>query len=493
MNGVMLNKLTILEATTGLKEKKFSSTELVESHIKAIEKHEPLNAFITKTFDTARERAGESDKRFLNGEARKLEGIPVAIKDIYCTKGVKTTCASKVLENFIPPYESTVTGKLFDSGAVMLGKTNMDEFAMGSTSTYSHYGAVINPWKETGSGENLIAGGSSGGSAVAVAARMSMGAFGTDTGGSIRQPAGCCGIVGFKPSYGRCSRYGTIAFASSLDQAGPFGRTVSDTALLSESIMGYDEKDSTCANIPVPDLFAAMEKGLKGIKIGIPKEYDMEGLDPEIKKLWKDAEHALAKEGAEIVQVSLPNTKYGVASYYVIAPAEASSNLARFDGVRYGFREHKAGMTLDEMYEATRGAGFGPEVERRLIIGTHVLSAESYDVYFAHAQKVRRLMVNDFKMAFEKVDALLTPVTSCPAFAINDKSRMDPVAMYFNDVFTIPTSMAGLPGISIPGRLTAKGLPINLQVIGNRFDEEMVFRVARNLERCFDFNEAPLT
>ena len=487
----MLNTLTITEAIKGLKEKKFSSLELVEAHVDAIEKHQALNAFITKTFDVAREQAIESDKKILNGEGSRLEGIPIAIKDIYCTKNLKTTCASKILENFIPTYESTVTKKLFESGAVMLGKTNMDEFAMGSTNVYSNFGPVINPWKKEGSNEDLVPGGSSGGSAVAVAAGMSMGAFGTDTGGSIRQPAGLCGIVGFKPSYGRCSRYGIIAFASSLDQAGPFARNVDDAALLSEVIMGYDKKDSTCVNKSVPDLFTAMEKGVKGLKVGIPKEYDMKGLDPEIKKLWKDAETMLVKAGAEIVNVSLPNTKHGVASYYVIAPAEASSNLARFDGVRYGFREYKPGMSLDDMYEATRGIGFGTEVERRIMIGTYVLSAEAYEVYFAHAQKVRRLIVNDFKLAFDDVDVLLTPVTTSSAFSMNDKAKMDPVAMYFNDVFTIPASMAGLPAISIPGRLTNEGLPINLQLIGKRFDEETVFRVARSLERSFNFNESP--
>jgi aspartyl-tRNA(Asn)/glutamyl-tRNA(Gln) amidotransferase subunit A len=488
----MLNKLTIIEAIKGLKEKKFSSLELVDSHIKAIENHESLNAFITKTFDEARNCAVESDKKLLNGEEGRLEGIPIAVKDIFCTKNVRTTCASKILDGFTPTYESTVTKKLFHEGSVMLGKANMDEFAMGSTSSYSHFGPVINPWKKNGSSDNLVPGGSSGGSVVAVAARMSMGSIGTDTGGSIRQPAGLCGIVGFKPSYGRCSRYGIIALASSLDHAGPLGRTVSDTAILSEVMMGYDEKDSTSANLPVPDLFSAMDKGVKGLKIGIPKEYDMEGLDPEIKNLWQDAEIMLEKEGAEIVQVSLPNTKYGVAAYLVILPAEAASNLARFDGVRYGFREYSNGMTLDDMYEATRGIGFGQEVERRVMIGRYLLSAEAYDVYFSQAQKVRRLMVNDFKSVFDNVDVLLTPVTASPAFSMNDKARMDPIAMYFNDVFTIPADMAGLPAISIPGRLTKEGLPINLQLTGKRFDEETVFRVARNLERYFNFNEAPV-
>lgn len=487
-----LHNLTITEAIKGLKEKRFSSQELLEEHIKVVEKHHSLNAFITRTFDIAREKAKESDKKILNGEGQKLEGIPISVKDIFCTESIKTTCASKILENFVPTYESTVTKKLFSSGAVMLGKTNMDEFAMGSANVYSHFGSVINPWKAKNNQENLIPGGSSGGSAVSVAAKMSMGSLGTDTGGSIRQPAALCGIIGFKPSYGRCSRYGVIAFASSLDQPGVFGRTVNDTAILSESIMGYDEKDSTSANLPVPDLFSVLDKGVKGLKIGIPKEYEMKGLDPDIKKLWKDAEKMLKAEGAEIIPVSLPNTKYGVAAYYVIAPAEASSNLSRFDGVRYGLREYQQGMTLDEMYEATRTSGFGHEVERRIIMGTYVLSAEAYDVYFAHAQKVRRLIANDFKSAFEKIDALLTPVTTSAACSQNDKNKMDPVAMYFNDICTIPASMAGLPAISIPGRLNKDGLPIGLQIIGKRFDEEMVFRIARNLERDFNFNSSPI-
>lgn len=486
-----LNNLTITDAIKGLKEKKFSCVELVEAHINTIEKNKSLNAFITNTFDLARKKAEESDKRILNGEEQKLEGIPIAIKDIFCTENIKTTCASKILENFIPTYESTVTKKLFSSGAIMLGKANLDEFAMGSANIYSHFGEVINPWKKNGSSENLIPGGSSGGSAAAVAAKMSMGATGTDTGGSVRQPAALCGIVGFKPSYGRCSRYGIVAFASSLDQAGIFARTVSDTAILSEVIMGHDQKDSTCADLPKPDLSSVLDKGVKGLRIGIPKEYDTDKLDPEIKKLWQDTAKELANEGAEVVPISLPNTKYGVAAYYVIAPAEASSNLSRFDGVRYGFREYKEGMTLDEMYEATREIGFGTEVERRMIIGTYVLSAEAYDVYFAHAQKTRRLIANDFKSAFERVDALLTPVTTSTACSRNDKDKMNPVAMYFNDVFTIPASMAGLPAISIPGRLNKEGLPMGLQIIGKRFDEEMVFRLARNLEKYFNFNSSP--
>jgi aspartyl-tRNA(Asn)/glutamyl-tRNA(Gln) amidotransferase subunit A len=488
---MVLNKLTITEALAGLQSRQFSCRELVEDHISAIEAHGHLNAFITKSFERALEQAELSEQKLKLGQAGRLESIPLAIKDIYCTADVRTTCASKMLENFIPTYESTVTAKLWNAGAVMLGKTNMDEFAMGSTNMYSHFGAVINPWREKDSEEVLIPGGSSGGSAVAVAARMSMGALGTDTGGSIRQPAAMCGVVGFKPSYGRCSRYGIVAFASSLDQAGVFARSIDDAALLSEVIMGFDDRDATSMNLPLPDLSAAARKNIRGLRIGIPREYDMPALDPEIKKLWSDTAQALAEDGAEIIDVSLPNTKYGVASYYVIAPAEAASNLARFDGVRYGLREYKEGMTLDEMYEATRGAGFGAEVERRIMVGTYVLSAESYNVYFAQAQKVRRLIANDFKAAFEKVDALLTPVTTSPAYSMQDKARLDPVAMYFNDVFTIPVNMAGLPGLSVPCRLTSKGLPISLQVIGNRFDEEMVFRVGKAVERYANFESLP--
>jgi aspartyl-tRNA(Asn)/glutamyl-tRNA(Gln) amidotransferase subunit A len=486
-----LNKLTIRETLQALKDKKFSSCELLESHIKAVEANRDLNAFITETLDLAKEKAKESDLKYLNGEARALEGIPVSVKDVFCTKDVRTTAASKILSNFTPPYESTITTNLFGKGVVMLGKTNLDEFAMGVTNHYSAFGPAINPWKETGSKENLVPGGSSGGSAITVAAHMSMGALGTDTGGSVRQPASFCGIVGFKPSYGRCSRYGIVAFASSLDQAGVFARSVDDAALLSTAIMGYDNKDATCSKEELPNLESAMDQGLKGMKIGIPKEYHGAGLDPEIEALWANAKEMLRKEGAEIVDVTLPHTKYGVAAYYVIAPAEASSNLARYDGVRYGLREYKEGMSLDEMYEATRTEGFGHEVERRIMIGTYVLSSGFYDAYFSQAQRVRKLMVTDFKLAFDKVDALLTPVTINTAFALTDKKQMDPIALYLNDVFTIPASMAGLPAMSIPAKLNGKGLPIGLQVIANRFREDNVFRVAKNLERCLNFKVSP--
>lgn len=486
-----LTNLTIIQAKEGLDAREFSAVELTQAHLKAMETHRGLNAFITETAEHAVEQAKKSDLKINNGTAGILEGIPVAIKDIFCTKGIKTTNASKMLENFVPTYESTVTSKLFDAGAIMVGKSNLDEFAMGSSNYTSYFGGVINPWKEEGNTKELVAGGSSGGSAAAVAGRMSMAATGTDTGGSIRLPAAFCGIVGFKPSYGRCSRYGVISFASSLDQPGIFARTVSDTALVSQIIMGHDAKDSTSANLPIPDLAGTIHKGVKGLKIGIPKEYRSDHLDPEIAKLWQHAEDVLKAEGAEVIEVSLPNTKYGVAAYYVIAPAEASSNLARYDGVRYGFRSVDKVATLDEMYESTRSEGFGNEVFRRLMIGTYVLSSGFYEPYFSKAQKVRRLIVNDFSNVFATVDALLTPVTPTPAFSLDSPSMKDPTAMYLNDTFTIPASMAGLPCISIPGGLTPKKLPIGLQLITNRFEEAKLFRVASELERCINFNAIP--
>ncbi len=486
-----LNKLTIKAALQALKEKKISSRDLVESHVKSIEKHRNLNAFITETIDIARKNAEASDIKYLNGQPGLLEGIPISVKDNFCMQDIKTTNASKILHNFVPTYNSTVTTKIFDAGAVMLGKTNMDEFAMGAASHYSAFGPVINPWKEKNSDEDLVPGGSSGGSAVAVSAYMSMGALGTDTGGSVRQPASFCGVVGFKPSYGRCSRYGIISFASSLDQAGVFTRTVDDAALLASVAMGHDIKDTTCSKQELPDLDYAVDRSIKGMRIGIPKEYHSSGLNSEIEKLWDEAKEMLKKEGAEIVDISLPHTKYGVASYYVIAPAEASSNLARYDGVRYGLRSYQEGMSLDEMYEATRTEGFGHEVERRIMIGTYVLSAGFYDAYFSKAQKVRKLMVTDFKSAFDQVDALLTPVSTTTAFALTDKKKMDPIELYLNDLFTIPASMAGLPAISVPAKLNAAGLPIGLQIIANRFREDNLFTVAKNLERCLNFKESP--
>jgi len=486
-----LHKLSVTDALTSLMKKEFSCVELVNSHIQVLEKHKDLNVFITETLDLAREKAKESDKKYANGTAGHLEGIPMAIKDVFCTVGVRTTNGSQILKDFIPQYESTVTSKLFNEGVVMLGKSNMDEFAMGSANTYSSFGPTLNPWQEIGSNERFSPGGSSGGSSSAVAARIAMASTGSDTGGSVRQPAAFCGIVGFKPSYGRCSRYGMVAFSSSLDQAGIFARSVEDTALVSRITMGYDPKDATTTKMDLPDLTGAMKQSLKGMKIGIPKEYHSEGLDPEIEKLWEEAIEIAKKEGATVEEVSLPHTKYGISAYYVIAPAEASSNLARFDGVRYGTRNFKPGMSLDEMYTATRSEGFGHEVQRRIMIGTYVLSSGYYEDYFMKAQKVRRLLANDFKYVFEKVDAILAPTAPSAAFSLENKNKMDPIALYLNDLYTIPASMAGLPAISIPGKLNSKGLPLGLQIIGNRFDEETVFRTAKNLERCFNFKESP--
>lgn len=472
------------------KDKKFSVSELLESHITQIAKHENLNAFITKTFDIARKKAKESESRYINGTEKVLDGIPCAIKDIFCTKGVKTTNASKILSDFVPSYESTVTEKLFAEGSIMLGKTNMDEFAMGSTNSYSYFGQAINPWKDK-EGNSLVPGGSSGGSAVAVASGMSMVALGTDTGGSVRQPALFCGLVGFKPSYGRCSRYGIISFASSLDQAGIFARSVDDAAMLSEVIMGYDDKDSTSENIAVDSFKESLQGNIKGVRVGIPKECRSRYLDPEIAKLWNDASESLKKEGAEVVEVTMPNIKYGVAAYYVIAPAEASSNLARYDGVRYGHRTSKDNISLEEMYELTREEGFGHEVERRIMVGTFVLSSGSYDQYFAQAQKVRRLIIKDFDDVFDKVDVILTPATTTSAFPVGDKKRMDPISLYYNDVYTIPASMAGLPAISLPLSLDSYGKPIGLQMIANRFREDHLFRGAKGLERIYGFKKFP--
>ncbi len=486
-----ITHLTIMQAKKALRARDFTAVDLTIAHLRAMEKHRGLNAYITETANHALEQAKRADVKINNDTAEVLEGIPIAIKDIFCTKGIKTTCASKMLENFVPTYESTVTSKLFNAGAIMLGKTNLDEFAMGSSNYTSYFGGVINPWKEEGSDIDLVAGGSSGGSAAAVSGRIAMAATATDTGGSVRLPAAFCGIVGFKPSYGRCSRYGVIAYASSLDQPALFTRTVSDAAIVSQVMMGHDSKDSTCANLPVPDLIGSLYKGIKNLKIGIPREYRDDRLDPDISKKWQETEEILKAEGAEIVEVTLPNTKYGVAAYYVIAPAEASSNLARYDGVRYGFRAKGENLTLDEMYELTRSEGFGKEVRRRIMIGTYVLSAGSYDTYFSKAQRVRRLIANDFNQAFTKVDVLLTPVTPTPAFSLDSPSMSDPVAMYLNDIFTIPASMAGLPCISIPVGLSNKKLPIGMQIITNRFEEGKLFRVASELERCIDFSIVP--
>ena len=483
-----LNQLTILEAGRGLAAGDFSAVELTNDCIAAMSAAKPLNAFITETPEIAQKRAEASDTRRFQEEALgPLDGIPIAIKDLFCTSGVLTTAASHILDGFTPVYESTVSQNLIDAGAVMIGKTNLDEFAMGSANITSYYGSVINPWVGP-KDEDLVPGGSSGGSVVAVAAGICPGAIGTDTGGSIRQPASLCGVVGMKPTYGRCSRWGTIAFASSLDQAGPFTRTVRDNALLLEAMTGYDPKDSTSASVPVPNFEAAITGDIRGLKVGIPIEYSLEGMAEEIQMIWELGSKWLKDQGAEIREVSLPHTKYALPAYYIVAPAEASSNLARYDGVRYGLRVK--GNSLDEMYENTRGEGFGAEVRRRVMIGTYVLSAGYYDAYYVKAQQVRTIILNEFKSVFNDVDVLLTPTTPNSAFPIGEKVD-DPVAMYLNDIFTVPANMAGLPGISIPAGLDKNGLPLGLQVIAKPFDEETLFRAADAIERAADFTAEP--
>ena len=485
-----LTNLSVTEALTGLNKKDFNAVELTEAHIDASQNAKDLNAYITETFEIALEKAKDSDARRGVGKAGALEGIPIAHKDMFCTKDVRTTAASKMLQNFIPPYESTVGQKLWDAGAIMLGKVSCDEFAMGGSNTTSHFGPVVNPWKSKSSPDKkLVPGGSSGGSSAIVAARGAMAATGTDTGGSIRQPAAFCGIVGMKPTYGRCSRWGIVAFASSLDQAGIFARTVEDTALLLENMMGHDPKDSTSANIAVPNLRQNLRAGVKGLKVGIPKEYRPNNLNAEIARQWDQGIDWLKQQGAEIVDVSLPHTKYALTTYYIIAPAEASSNLARYDGVRY--TERVTGQNLEDLYELSRADGFGAEVKRRILIGTYVLSAGYYDAYYRKAQRIRNLIVQDFKTAFEKVDVLLTPTAPSAAFGIGENAN-DPVAMYLNDIFTIPASMAGLPGISVPTGLSDDGLPLGLQIIGKSFDEETVLRVAQAMEDAAQFKFKPL-
>ena len=478
-----LTEITIEQALEGLDKKEFSTLDLTRAHLDAIEDKKDLNAYVAETESIAIKQAEESDKRRAAGEAKLLDGVPIAVKDLFCTKGVHSQSCSHILDGFKPEYESTVTQNLFNNGGIMIGKTNMDEMAMGSANINSYYGPVKNPW-----GEDLVPGGSSGGSAAAVAADIALGSLGSDTGGSIRQPAAFCGIVGVKPTYGRCSRWGMIAFASSLDQAGVFGKTVKDSALLLQAIAGHDAKDSTSANIAVPDFAAACTGDIKGKKIGIPKEYIVDGMNPEIKELWDNGTKMLEKEGAEIVEISLPHTKYALPTYYIIAPAESSSNLARYDGVRYGLRVE--GGSLDEMYENTRAAGFGDEVKRRIMIGTYVLSAGYYDAYYKKAQKVRALIAKDFSDAFTKVDAILTPTTPTEAFKIDEKQD-DPVTMYLNDLFTVGTSLAGLPGISLPVGLSKNKLPLGLQLITNQFAEEELFNIASVLESSAGFNHKP--
>ncbi len=475
-----LTDISLAEARNGLRRKEFSAKEITQAHIDAIETgNEALNAYILPTPKLALKTAEIADKKISDNEARPLEGIPLGIKDLFCTKDVRTTASSHILNGFTPTYESTITRNLWDAGAVMLGKLNCDEFAMGSSNETSHFGNVISPWRREGSNAPLVPGGSSGGSAAAVSARLCLGATATDTGGSIRQPAALTGTVGIKPTYGRCSRWGVVAFASSLDQAGPLTRTVHDAAIMLKVMSGYDPKDSTSVDLPVPDFEAALSGGMKGLKVGIPKEYRMDGMPEEIETLWQQGIEWLRSEGAEIIDVSLPHTKYALPAYYIVAPAEASSNLARYDGVRYGLRV--PGGDIIEQYENTRSAGFGPEVKRRVLIGTYVLSAGYYDAYYLKAQKVRTLIKRDFEQAFEKVDVLLTPATPGPAFALGEKSG-DPIEMYLNDIFTVPANMSGLPGISIPAGLSNEGTPLGLQLISRAFDEEMLFRVGKVIE-----------
>jgi aspartyl-tRNA(Asn)/glutamyl-tRNA(Gln) amidotransferase subunit A len=483
-----LTDLTIAQMRDGLRAGEFTATELTQAHIDAIEGARMLNAFVVETPEKALAMAAESDTRLKAGEGGALEGIPLGIKDLFCTKGVQATAGSHILEGFEPPYESTVTQNLWNDGAVMLGKLNMDEFAMGSSNETSYFGPVKNPWRRPGSNADLVPGGSSGGSAAAVAANLVPGATGTDTGGSIRQPAAVTGIVGIKPTYGRCSRWGVVAFASSLDQAGPMTRTVRDSAILLGSMAGHDPKDSTSLKVDVPDFEAALTGDVKGLRIGVPKEYRLDGMPEEIEKLWQQGIAWLKEAGAEIFDISLPHTKYALPAYYIVAPAEASSNLARYDGVRYGQRVD--GEDIADLYEKTRAAGFGHEVQRRVMIGTYVLSAGYYDAYYLKAQKVRTLIKRDFEEAWGKVDAILTPTTPGPAFAIGEKSS-DPLEMYLNDIFTVTANMAGLPGISVPAGLTEDGLPLGLQVIGKALDEETLFRVGGVLEEAAAFSAKP--
>jgi aspartyl-tRNA(Asn)/glutamyl-tRNA(Gln) amidotransferase subunit A len=483
-------ELTIAQGLAALERREISALELTDAFLAAIERLNPrLNAYITVTAEAAREAARASDARRAKGSAGPLEGIPLGIKDLFCTEGVRTTAASRILGPFVPPYESTVTANLKRDGAVFLGKLNMDEFAMGSSNLTSAYGPVENPWSRANDpSKRLVPGGSSGGSAAAVAARLAMGATATDTGGSIRQPAAFCGIAGIKPTYGRCSRWGIVAFASSLDQAGPVARTVEDNAILLRSMAGHDPKDSTSANLPVPDFRAAVARGVKGLRIGVPEEYRLPGMAPEIEALWAQGLAWLREAGAETVPISLPHTKYALPTYYVVAPAEASSNLARYDGVRFGLRE--SGADLKDLYERTRAKGFGAEVRRRIMIGTYVLSAGYYDAYYLKAQKVRALIRRDFEEAWARCDAIVTPATPTAAFAM-DERQDDPVTMYLNDVFTVTANLAGLPGLAVPAGLDAQGLPLGLQVIGRAFDEETVFAVGGAIERAAGFTAQP--
>jgi aspartyl-tRNA(Asn)/glutamyl-tRNA(Gln) amidotransferase subunit A len=480
--------LDVAEARDGLARKLFSARELTAAYNDAVAETKPLNAYITPTPERALAMADAADERLARDEALPLDGIPVAVKDLFCTKDILTTAGSHILDGFHPPYESTVTEKLWQAGAVMLGKTNLDEFAMGSSNTTSWYGPVENPWRMPGDNRPLVPGGSSGGSAAAVAAHAALAAIGTDTGGSIRQPASFCGIIGLKPTYGRCSRWGVVAYASSLDHPGPMGRTVRDVAIMLGAMAGHDPKDSTSAPVPVPDFQAVLDGDIKGLRIGIPREYCVGGMPDEIEALWQQGVEWLRASGAEPVEINLPMTQYALPAYYIIALAEASSNLARYDGVRFGLRVE--GDSLEAMYELTRAAGFGAEVRRRVLTGTYVLSAGYYDAYYLKAQRVRTLIARDFARAFERVDCILTPTAPSAAFAIGEKSG-DPIEMYLNDVFTVPANLAGVPAISVPAGLSDDGLPLGLQITGRAFDEETVLRVGQVLESAASFRHLP--
>lgn len=479
-----LIQLSLSQARDKLLKKDFTSVELTQAFIKQMEATRSLNAYITETPELAIEQAKASDKRIAAGSAGIMEGLPIGMKDLFCTKGTLTTAASKILGNYIPPYESTVSQNLQDAGSVSLGKTNLDEFAMGSGNLTSAFGVVENPWKRRGDDTKLVPGGSSGGSAAAVAAHSCLAATATDTGGSIRQPAAFCGLVGIKPTYGRCSRWGVVAFASSLDQAGPMTHTVRDASIMLEAMAGFDPKDSTSVDMSVPNFESLLTGNIKGLRVGIPKEYQVDGMRSEITDIWQKGIDWLRHAGAEIVDISLPHTKYALPTYYIIAPAEASSNLARYDGVRYGARVE--GENLTDLYEMTRGEGFGNEVQRRIMIGTYVLSAGFYDAYFMKAQRVRRLISQDFDEAYKKVDCILTPTTPTAAFSL-DNPPTDPVEMYMNDVLAVPANLAGLPAMSLPGGLTNDGLPLGLQIIGKAFDEVTLLNAALVIETAANF------
>ena len=478
-----LTRLTISESLSKLKAKEISPVELTEAYIKKLEDNKKYNAYVTMSEDVALAQAKESEKRYMNGTNKTLDGIPLGIKDLFCTKDIRTTACSKIIDNFVPQYESTVTQNLLNDGAVFLGKLNLDEFAMGGSNETSYFGPVVNPWSKD---VKLVAGGSSGGSAAAVSANMCPGATGTDTGGSIRQPSAFCGVTGIKPTYGRCSRYGVIAFASSLDQAGPICKDVRDCALMLNSMAGFDAKDATSSSVNVPNFESFIGQDVRGLKIGIPNEYRPDGLNEEIAGYWDKAISILKEKGAEIVNISLPHTKYALPAYYVIAPAEASSNLARYDGIRYGNRVN--GRNMEELHINTRTNGFGKEVKRRILVGTYVLSAGFYDAYYLKAQKVRRLIKNDFDEAFKKCDVILTPTSPIEAFAIGDKKMNEsPINMYLNDVFTVSVNLAGLPALSLPIGLSKNGLPLGMQFIGKAFDEKTIFKASYQLEKSVNF------